>query len=262
MLKSAVIITLVGVALGLPTNSSAPDTAPAPRIVGGHETDIEHNPWTLALLYYRQHFCGDVEIHAQWALTAAHCLEGVEVINLSVRAGSTTKSSGGQIVDVVRTYNHPEYNRRTADYDFAPAGTRRTHHGTNRCSCCPTGTNAQVVEGQTAVIAGWGRLSSEGVTPEILHMVELPVVGYELCQRGHPNNQFTDRMFCTGDIEQGGKDACAGDGEVRSSWRVDSPALCLGEANALSLECLESTLGFPSSLTGFILPVAYKLMGY
>ncbi|KAJ8955231.1 hypothetical protein NQ318_000257 [Aromia moschata] len=211
MLKSAVIITLVGVALGLPTNSSAPDTAPAPRIVGGLETDIEHNPWTLALLYYRQHFCGAVEIHAQWALTAAHCLEGVEVINLSVRAGSSTKSAGGQLVDVVRTYTHPEYNRRTVDYDFALLELAEPITVPTASPVALPEPNAQTIEGETVVIAGWGLLSSEGVTPEILHIVEVPVVGYELCQRAHIN-PLTDRMFCAGDVEEGGRDACQGDG--------------------------------------------------
>ncbi|KAJ8955228.1 hypothetical protein NQ318_000254 [Aromia moschata] len=161
MLKVIMVVALVGASLGLPTNSTAPNTAPAPRIVGGHETDIEHNPWMLALLYYRQHFCGAVEIHVQWALTAAHCLHGVEVINLSVRAGSSTKSFGGQLVDVRRIYTHPEYNIRTLDYDFALLELDQPITVQTASPAILPEPNIQFYEGQTIVTTGWGLVSGK-----------------------------------------------------------------------------------------------------
>lgn len=45
------------------------------RIVGGEPTTIEKHPYQLSLQYYGSHICGASIISADWALTAAHCVE-------------------------------------------------------------------------------------------------------------------------------------------------------------------------------------------
>ncbi|KAJ8967340.1 hypothetical protein NQ317_017902, partial [Molorchus minor] len=185
---------------------------PESRIVGGHETDIDHNPWQLALLYHGRHYCGAVEIHPQWALTTARCLEGVLIENLSVRAGSTTKSFGGQVIDVREIHIHPEFHRLTIDYDYGLMGLAQPISVQTASPVAMPEPQAPVPTGAIAVITGWGSLSPDGVYPETLQLVELPVVDHQLCDRLHwTNYEITDRMFCTGDLINGGRDPCQGD---------------------------------------------------
>ncbi|KAJ8978085.1 hypothetical protein NQ317_001024, partial [Molorchus minor] len=101
---------------------------------------------------------------------AAHCLEGVLVENLAVRAGSTTRSFGGQVVDVRRTYIHPEFSIRTLDYDYALLELAESISIQTASAVALPEPNAPVPDGLVAVISGWGTLSSGGVVPEILQV--------------------------------------------------------------------------------------------
>lgn len=56
--------------------------------------------------------------------------------------------------------------------------------------------------------SGWGYLKEGGGTlPADLQIVEVPVVDRARCNTAY-SNRITDAMFCAGDIENGGKDAC------------------------------------------------------
>ncbi|KAJ8955229.1 hypothetical protein NQ318_000255 [Aromia moschata] len=198
MFKSGANVALVEVTswsfIGFANKLYLSQHSTSARIAGGHETDIEHNPWTLALLYFRQHFCGAVEIHVQWALTAAH-----QVLWRTQ-------------VDVRRFYRHPEYNIRLLDYDFSFLELDEPITVQTASPAALPEPNSQLLEGQMVVTTGWGLLSAEGVLPEIVHVVEVPVVNFARCQIEYGNQILTNRMFYAGDLAQGGRDACQGDG--------------------------------------------------
>ncbi|KAJ8955249.1 hypothetical protein NQ318_000275 [Aromia moschata] len=203
MLKLVLLLVAVGAALGLPREYSAPGG----RIIGGREVDISQYPWTLALLLHYQHYCGAVLIQPGWALTVAHCVDHGLLEGLSVRAGSSSKSIGGEIVDIIEVFLHPEYDPETVDFDFA---------------VCRLASPVQVIDampvelpepghspedGHIAHISGWGQIENEGPTPDILHAAEIFVIPREDCERIY-GERITRSMFCAGG---GNIDACLGD---------------------------------------------------
>ncbi|KAJ8977367.1 hypothetical protein NQ317_007442 [Molorchus minor] len=201
-----ILLTALGTVWGWPS-LRVPDSGG--RIVGGHDADIKDYPYQLALLLYNQHYCGAVIVAPKWALTAAHCVDHGLYSTLAVRAGSSSKSSGGQVVRVANVTMHPLYNISTANYDFAVLELAESITAEDAAAIPLPEANTPVEEGQVAVVTGWGTLTYQGTTPEILQVVEVPVVGTESCRRSY-GSLLTESMFCAG-LEEGGKDACQGD---------------------------------------------------
>ncbi|VEN45707.1 unnamed protein product, partial [Callosobruchus maculatus] len=65
------------------------------RIVNGEITDIQTYPYQLSLQFLGRHSCGASLIGDLWALTAAHCVDGVPSFFLKVRGGSTVVGTDG-----------------------------------------------------------------------------------------------------------------------------------------------------------------------
>jgi secreted trypsin-like serine protease len=85
--------------------------SPANAIVGGTVADKQY-PWMVNLSYGPEdswHLCGASMITTQWAVTAAHCVEDVEVGDPLARVGSNDRTSGGQVRRLSKFVTHPDY---------------------------------------------------------------------------------------------------------------------------------------------------------
>ena len=65
-------------------------------IVGGEDTPSPI-PWQVSVQRNNWHFCGATILNNITLLSAAHCFYQQSINGLSIRAGSTEKSSGGQV---------------------------------------------------------------------------------------------------------------------------------------------------------------------
>merc|ERR1712110_1062802 len=56
---------------------------------------IDQAPWLVSLQnrYTGNHFCGATIIEAEWLLTAAHCVNGVDWNSIRIQMGSTQLST-------------------------------------------------------------------------------------------------------------------------------------------------------------------------
>nr|CAD7266930.1 unnamed protein product [Timema shepardi] len=112
MLKFVVLLGLLASCLG---SEPAAEKSLDGKIVGGHSTTIQEWPFMLSLQVsylggmFTFHQCGASIIGSNWAITAAHCTEGMSASSLVVRAGSTNRYSGGSTHQVAQIIEHSGY---------------------------------------------------------------------------------------------------------------------------------------------------------
>ncbi|KAF2901184.1 hypothetical protein ILUMI_05002 [Ignelater luminosus] len=209
MFRLTFALALVGLAYGL--HAPLLDG----RIVGGKNAKIEDYPYQLSFEIFNVHDCGASLIRPNVAVTAAHCTEGRESLKsfITLRGGSSLVHKGGQVAKVLSMCDHPKYNRSTIDYDVSVLLLDRPFVLGDNVQTIPLQpANLDVPTGTVANVSGWGRLSSGGVAPQQLQVVQVPKVEDSECERFYSRygDTITDRMVCFGYTE-GGKDSCQGD---------------------------------------------------
>ncbi|KAJ8942826.1 hypothetical protein NQ318_022840 [Aromia moschata] len=181
------------------------------RIVGGHDANIAQYPYQVSIQYHGSHFCGGSIISSTWILTAAHCMDSVQISAVTIRAGSSNRNSGGAVVSVSRAISHQSYNGRTIDYDISLLQLSSGISTANARAIALPSAGSGPVAGATCTITGWGTLRESGSAPSVLQVVQVPVVSQANCRSAYGSSSITDRMFCAGLLGVGGKDACQGD---------------------------------------------------
>ncbi|PSN49652.1 hypothetical protein C0J52_14793 [Blattella germanica] len=177
------------------------------RIIGGEDTNIEALPYQLSLEILGSHLCGAAIISNEWALTAAHCVNGLSLSDLQFRAGSSIRGSGGSIHRASDIIAHPQYNYSTGEYDIAVVKVSSPFiYGTGIQPIPLTTTEPEA--GTIAVASGWGITSVIGSPSYQLQVVELSIVAPTICNMFY--GYLTENMICAGE-PQGGKDVCWGD---------------------------------------------------
>ncbi|KFR12712.1 Enteropeptidase, partial [Opisthocomus hoazin] len=187
------------------------------RIVGGSDARREAWPWMVSLHFNSGPSCGASLVSDEWLVTAAHCAYGRQlkpsqwkaVLGLYVQSDTTQSST------VVRNIDHivinPHYMKRTKDSDIALMHLQQKVQYTDYIQpiCLPE-ENQQFLPGINCSIAGWGSITNEGVTSDILQEAEVPLISNEKCQQQMPEYNITENMICAG-YDIGGVDSCQGD---------------------------------------------------
>ncbi|XP_049762263.1 trypsin alpha-4-like [Schistocerca cancellata] len=180
------------------------------RLVGGTDTTITEYPWQLSVIFEGSLRCGASVISSNWALTAAHCIDGLSASMLTVRAGSSYRNSGGTVLDVAQAIKNKLYYAINVDYDIAVLQPAEPF---------PLGSDVQPVSlpeagydppsGLAVTVTGWGRIASGGSAPTVLQKVDISVIDRTTCQDIFFGvNMVTKRMVCAGEA---GKSTCDGD---------------------------------------------------
>ena len=66
------------------------------EIVGGQDAPSPV-PWQVSVRSWSSHFCGATILDESTLLCAAHCFSSSSTSGKTIRAGSTQRSSGGQV---------------------------------------------------------------------------------------------------------------------------------------------------------------------
>ncbi|KAF5286458.1 hypothetical protein FQR65_LT02225 [Abscondita terminalis] len=89
------------------------------RIVGGNDAKIEDYPYQISLELNGSHNCGGSILSAVKILTAAHCTISYTIGTLRIRAGSTIREEGGQVLYLSKKVEHSQYDPQTVNNDIA-----------------------------------------------------------------------------------------------------------------------------------------------
>ncbi len=188
-----------------------------PRIVGGEDASRLAYPWMVALLdasesdVFQAQNCGGTLIRSDVVLTAAHCIEDVDISTLDVVIGAYNLLDvrPSERIDVVDVIIHPAYNTYTIDNDIALLKLAEPSSRTP-VALVDLATMGTVNVDTPLTTIGWGALDGSDYPryPVILQQVDLPYVSSTYCQT--LVHGVTDNMLCAG-VLSGGKDACGGD---------------------------------------------------
>ncbi|XP_070074655.1 trypsin epsilon-like isoform X2 [Drosophila takahashii] len=204
--KLIIIGSLMGVAVLV---SAARIAGPEERIIGGHYIPIENVAYQVSLQDKRGHFCGGTILSERVILTAAHCLYGQIIQDISVRAGSSHWKRDGQVVKVLKAILHPQYDQRTVAHDAAVMILE---------SPLIFDANVQKIalaeetpkEDTMSLVTGWGftRENSGYVWP-VLQGVHVATIDHNDCQNVYNNlKNITKDMICA---DEPGSGSCTTD---------------------------------------------------
>ncbi|XP_049794563.1 transmembrane protease serine 9-like [Schistocerca nitens] len=179
------------------------------RVIGGSDADIANYPWQLAFEFSGSLHCGASIISSNWVLTAAHCVEAYSLPLMSFRAGSSTRESGGTVLQASSGYMHGSFNARTLDYDIAVVQVSGSLLGDNTQAVELASDGYDPPAGLAVTVTGWGLTVTGGQAPSNLQKVDISILDRSTCRDLFASmNTVTERMVCAGEA---GHTVCSGD---------------------------------------------------
>uniref|UniRef100_A0A3Q3A9V5 Coagulation factor VIIi n=1 Tax=Kryptolebias marmoratus TaxID=37003 RepID=A0A3Q3A9V5_KRYMA len=194
------------------------------RLVGSNTCPKGKCPWQVLILLDGKSHCGGVLIQPDWVITAAHCLHGNNIQNLTVVAGDhniDVEENTEQRIAVSMATSHENYNPLSGDSDVALLRLNCSVT-LNRYAvpvCLPTRDFAEqeLLPVRYHTLSGWGKRTSGGnkdVSPgtpgsPVLRRISVPIIQNSLCSQKARFN-FTSNMLCAGYLE-GRQESCRGD---------------------------------------------------
>ncbi|XP_044761607.1 trypsin-1-like [Coccinella septempunctata] len=186
------------------------------RVVGGNEADAHEFPWLVGLTRDGEIQCGASLITKRHLLTAAHCVNGFDIREMSVVLADHNRVSPNRLSTIVvrglrSIREHERFDKYSFNNDIAilEMDSPVDFTTTVQPACLPR--RAADYTGRDAVVAGWGKTGENEITSNILRKVTLPVWSRDQClNSNYGQRKISDNMFCAG-FPAGKQDACQGD---------------------------------------------------
>ncbi|XP_072860072.2 transmembrane protease serine 11C [Pogona vitticeps] len=198
-----------------------------PRITGGIPSYGDGEwPWQASLQRDNIHRCGATLISNTWLVSAAHCFrEAKNPRKWTVTFGTYLRPP--LMIRHVRTIIvHEQYRYPAHEHDIAVVQLAKhvEFSGVVHHVCLPDAMEVFPYN-IDAVVTGWGAVSNDGETPNVLQEATVKLIDSETCNRKEVyNGAITPGMLCAGYLE-GGIDSCQGDSggplvtpDIRNMW--------------------------------------------
>lgn len=178
---------------------------PKNRIVGGTEATPGRYAYQATLFNGSgAQVCGGTLIGSRYILTAAHCANEINRVNIG-RHDLADLGETYEDIDIETKIVHPEYDESTLNNDAMIV--KLASDSSAQVVTYDTGSS-DTSEGIDVTVIGWGTTSSGGADTDVLLEVELDIVSNSICGAQYGSSIITDQMICAA---RDGKDACGGD---------------------------------------------------
>lgn len=188
------------------------DDDPFNRIIKGTDAQLGEFPWQASFRKYGVHTCGAIVIGSEWALTAAHCTEKWNTVEMQIITGRLSKKNvepTEQIANVEAYFQHENFSKDTFANDIS---LLKLEHPLDLSTPYTKAAELPTTQNQESHgycnITGWGYITPDGGYPELLQKISIPVLSNEICQRQYRHKIIEDHMICAW---SSGQDACEGD---------------------------------------------------
>ncbi|XP_029414276.1 chymotrypsin-like elastase family member 2A [Nannospalax galili] len=214
MIRTLLLSVLAGALIcGIPALD--PD---ASRVVGGENATPNSWPWQVSLqsksLGIWSHICGGSLVAKNWVVTAAHCISSSKTYRVVLgRHRLSTEESGSVTIQVSKSVVHEKWNSNQLSNgnDIALlklASSVTLSSKIQTASLPPAGTI--LPNNYPCYVTGWGRLQTNGASPDILQQGKLLVVDFATCSSpSWWGTSVKNNMVCAGG--DGVTSSCNGD---------------------------------------------------
>ncbi|XP_046734115.1 brachyurin-like [Diprion similis] len=187
------------------------------RIVGGQEATPGQFPYQIGLLSTNAAgstgFCGGSILNEEWILTAAHCVDSAQSVEIIIGAHNINEPEEGQLrVAARKIVVHENWDVMTIRNDLAVIQLAFPIEFSDRVQPIRLPRRSQVGQtfaGQTGTVSGWGRDSdsSNSVSP-VLRWTQNPITTNLACSIYY-FFQINSAQICLSG--EGGRSSCNGD---------------------------------------------------
>jgi len=186
------------------------------RIVGGVATEKHEYPWQVVVTSsdtdMPSGFCGGSILSSRTILTAAHCFNREPAMDHTVVVAEhdwTVTGDGEQRMKVCNSVDHPNYDDKTINYDFAILTLcEDIVFNKNASPVCLPSKPENDYANVPAIVSGWGH-NAEGFNQlEQLMEVNVNTTTNTECKAAYSPSEITDSMICASNP---GKDSCGND---------------------------------------------------
>ncbi|KAL7307929.1 hypothetical protein TKK_0000022 [Trichogramma kaykai] len=193
------------------------DCAPEPartRIVEGHYTSIASHPHQVSIEYANHHNCGGSILDRHYVITAAHCVHGFDLSQITIRAGSSYREKNGHVHTVQEARVYDCYDPCSLAHDIAIVRVKPPIHLGPRQRAIRLFSKAEPLEvGEWGTVTGWGLEHENHVAyPVNLKQAQVPIVDWDDCQKAYRDTGgIHEGQVCAGHLGVGGNNTCQGD---------------------------------------------------
>ncbi|XP_037355573.1 chymotrypsin-like elastase family member 2A [Talpa occidentalis] len=204
MIRAILLSALVAGALscGLPTY--VPNLS---RVVGGENVRPNSWPWQVSLQYNNngqwRHTCGGSLVATNWVMTAAHCISSSRTYRVVLgRHSLSSNEAGSQAISVSKLVVHEKWNpsllSQGNDIAMLKLASPVALSDKIQLACLPA-AGSILPNNFACYVTGWGRLQTNGASPDILQQGKLLVVDYATCSSpGWWGSTVKTNMVCAG----------------------------------------------------------------